>query len=103
VADDVNGPTEGLSRYIAGLRAVVEAFADYQWELQRLLVDGQWLAARLYGIGTHTGPFRGIAATGRVIRTQELVIYRTADGKIAECWGDLGSTVRDELTSGTTP
>jgi hypothetical protein len=31
-----------------------------------------------------------------------LVIYRTVDGKIVECWGDLGSTVRDELTSGTT-
>jgi predicted ester cyclase len=28
VAEDVNGPTEGLSRYIAGLRAVVEAFPD---------------------------------------------------------------------------
>jgi predicted ester cyclase len=80
---------------------MVEAFPDYQWDLQRLLVDGQWLAARLYGTGTHTGPFRGIAATG-VIRTQELVIYRTVDGKILECWGDLGSTVRDELTSGTT-
>jgi predicted ester cyclase len=65
VADDVNGPTEGLIRYVAGLRAVVEAFPDYQWELQRLLVDGQWLAARLYGTGTNTGTFRGIAATGR--------------------------------------
>jgi predicted ester cyclase len=102
VADDVNGPTEGLGRYIAGLHAVVDAFPDYQWELQHLLVDDQWLAARLCGTGTHTGPFRGIAATGRVIRTQELVIYRTVDGKIVECWGDLGSTVRDELTSGTT-
>jgi predicted ester cyclase len=97
IAEDVNGPTEGLSGYIAGLRAVVEAFPYYQWKLQPLLVDDQWLAARLYGAGTHTGPFRGIAATGRVIRTQELVIYRTADGKIVECWGDLGSTVRDEL------
>jgi predicted ester cyclase len=38
VADDVNGPGEGLSRYIAGLRAVIEAFADYHWNLQRLLV-----------------------------------------------------------------
>ena len=102
VAEDVNGPSEGLSRYIAGLHGVVEAFPDYHWELRHLLVDDQWLAARLYGAGTHTGPFRGIAATGRIIRTQELVIYRTADGKIAECWGDLGSTVRDELTSGTT-
>ncbi len=49
----------------------------------------------------HNGIFRGIEATGREIRTQELVIYRVADGKIVECWGDLGSTVRDELTSGT--
>jgi predicted ester cyclase len=102
VAEDVNGPTEELSRYVAGLRAVVEEFPDYRWDLQRLLVDGEWLAARLYGTGTHTGPLRGIAATGRVIRTQELVIYRTVDGMIVECWGDLGSTVRDELTSGTT-
>jgi predicted ester cyclase len=101
VADDVNGPREGLSRYIAGLRAVVEGFPDYRWDLQRLLVDGQWLAARLSGTRTHTGSFRGVAATDRAIRTQELVIYRVADGKIVECWGDLGSTVRDELTSGT--
>jgi predicted ester cyclase len=72
----------GASRYIAALRAVVEAFSDYQWELQRLLVDGQWLAARLYGPGSHNGPFRGIAATGRAIRTQELVIYRTVDSKM---------------------
>ena len=103
VARDVNGPREGLSRYIAGLRAVTEAFADYHWDLQRLLIDDQWLAARLFGTGTHTGTFRGIAATGREIRTQELVIYRVADGKIVECWGDLGSTVRDELTSGAAP
>ena len=101
VADDVNGGAEGLNSYIAGLRAVVQGFPDYQWDLQRLLIDGQWLAARLYGAGTHAGPFRGIGATGRAIRTQELVIYRVADGKIAECWGDLGSTVRDELTSGS--
>lgn len=102
VANDVNGPTVGLSGYISGLQAVVEAFPDYHWELHRLLVDDQWLAARLSGTGTHNGVFRGIAATGRVIHTQELVIYRTADGKIVECWGDLGSTVRDELTWGTT-
>jgi predicted ester cyclase len=68
VANDVNGPIVGLSRYIAGLHAVVKAFPDYHWELQRLLVDDQWLAARLSGTGTHTGLFRGIAATGPVIR-----------------------------------
>jgi hypothetical protein len=49
-----------------------------------------------------TGLVRGIAATGRVIGTQELVIYRTAEGKIVESWSDLRLTVRDELTWGTT-
>lgn len=101
IAHEVNGPTEGLSRYIDGLRAVVVAFPDYRWDLQNLLVDGQWLAARLYGTGTNSGPFRGLAATGRSIRTQELAMYRVADGKILECWGHLGSSVRDELRSGT--
>jgi predicted ester cyclase len=102
VSENVNGAAEGLGRYVAGLRAVVAGFPDYQWQLHRLLVDGVWLAAVLTGTGTHTGTFRGIEATGRVLRTQELVVYRTEEGKIAECWGDLGSTVRDELTSGTT-
>lgn len=100
VASDVNGSTQGLDAYIGGLEEVVEAFPDYHWDLQRLLVDDLWLAARLYGTGTHRGTFRGVAATGRVIRTQELVIYRLAGGKIAECWGDLHTTVRDELTFG---
>jgi len=54
--------------------------------------------ARLTGTGTHTGTFRGIPAAGRCIRAQELVIYRLADNRIAEAWGDLGSTVRDKLT-----
>jgi predicted ester cyclase len=68
VADDVNGPGEGLSRYIAGLRAVTEAFADYNWDLQRLLVDDQWLASRLSGTGTHTGTFtKGRASCSRRI------------------------------------
>jgi predicted ester cyclase len=78
----------------------VEAFPDYRWDLQQVLVEDRWIAARLLGSGTHTGHFRGVAATGRLIRTQELVMYRVRDGKIVQCWGDLHTTVRDELTSG---
>jgi len=40
-------------------------------------------------IAGHTEPFCGIAATGWKISTQELVIYRFADGKLVQCWGDL--------------
>jgi predicted ester cyclase len=100
VAKDVRGSTEGLVNYITSCFDVVAAFPDYRWSLQHAIVDGDWLAARLIGTGRHSGTFRGIEPTGRVISTQELVMYRFVEGKIAECWGDLHTTVRDELVSG---
>lgn len=103
VADDIvgTGSTTGLTGYIAGLYSLVDAFPDYHWEIEQLVVEDPWLAVRLYGSGTHTGgPFLGVPATGRRVRTPELAFYRIADGKIAESYGDLGTTVRDELVSG---
>jgi predicted ester cyclase len=96
----VNGVEQDVDRYIAGLRAVVEAFPDYHWELRHLLVDGDWLSAHLIDTGTHAGTFLGVPATGRAVTAQELAIYRVDRGRIVECWGDLGSAVRDQLTWG---
>ena len=99
VSEQVSGsePVDGLAGYIDGVKAVCTAFPDYHWELQELVVEDDTIAARLIGQGTHTGPFSGIAPTGRRIITQELVIYRIADGKIVQCWGDLFPVVRDAL------
>ena len=94
-----SGPVDGLSGYVEGVKAVCTAFPDYHWELQELVVEQDTIAARLIGRGTHTGPFSGIAPTGRTISTQELVIYRIADGKIVQCWGDLSPVVRVALRS----
>jgi predicted ester cyclase len=93
-----SGAADGLAAYIDRLKDVTAAFPDYRWELQELVVEGDTIAARLIGQGTHTGPFGGVAATGRRISTQELVFYRVADGKIVQCWGDLFPVVRDALT-----
>lgn len=102
VAPDVvaSETAEGIDGYIAGIEAVVTGFSDYRWDLQHLLVDGTWIAARLIGVGTHTGPFRGLAPTGRAIEVQELAMDSTESGMITRCWGDLGATLRDELVSG---
>ena len=94
-----SGPVDGLAGYIEGVKAVCTAFPDYRWDVQELVVEQDTIAARLVGQGTHTGPFGGIAPTGRRIRTQELVVYRIADGKIDRCWGDLFPVVRDALTA----
>ncbi len=40
--------------------------------------------------------------TAKAVAIQELAIYRIRHHRIAECWGDLGSVVRDELVSGGT-
>jgi len=94
----VNDAPEGLDQYIGGLRAVVEAFPDYRWDLRQLVVDGDWLGARLIDTGTHTRTFLDVPATGRVISVQELAMYRVDGGKIVEAWGDLGSAVYERIT-----
>lgn len=93
----VNDAQAGLNGYGAGLRDVADAFPDFRWELRRLVVDGDWLAARLDNTGTHTGTFDGFAGTGRLVRVRELAMYRLAGGKIVESWGDLGSVLYEAL------
>lgn len=82
----VNGKPQGLAGYVAGLEAVVAAFPDYRWDLQHLLIDGCWLAAHFTDTGTHRGPFFGVPATGRVVTTQELAVYRVDAERIVEVW-----------------
>ena len=82
----VNGEVQGLEGYVAGLESVVAAFPDYRWELQHLLVNGDWLAAHFCDTGRHRGPFLGVPATDRRVETQEFAFYRVADGLIVEVW-----------------
>jgi steroid delta-isomerase-like uncharacterized protein len=82
----VNDETQTLAEYAAGLEQVVRAFPDYRWDLQHLLVDGDWIAAHFADTGTHRGTAFGVPATGRTVRTQEFAFYRIEDGKIVEVW-----------------
>lgn len=99
VAADVtgSGPVDGLAAYVEGVAAITTGFPDYRWEPQQVLVDGDTVAVRLRGRGTHRGTFAGIPATGRAVDVQELVVYRFRDGRIVECWGDLFPVLRDAL------
>jgi len=82
----VNGEVQGLEGYVAGLESVVAAFPDYRWELQHLLVSGDWLAAHFRDTGRHSGPFLGVPASNRRVETQEFAFYRIADGLVVEVW-----------------
>lgn len=78
---EVNGAPHDVRRYAVGLRSVVETYPDFRWELQHLLIDGDWLSAHLIDI--YTTP------DGRLARLQELALYHVNDGRIAQVWGDL--------------
>jgi predicted ester cyclase len=74
----------------AGTRAIAQewttAFPDWTFELKAVVAEGDLVVAHLPYSGTFTGPILGQAPTGRFARVDEMVIFRIADGKIAEAW-----------------
>ena|SRR5581483_4003035 len=66
--------------------AVIAAFPDWRSSVQDVLVEGQQVAVRVSGSGTHTGQgFPGIPERARVTSTG-LAWLRLSHGKIAEIW-----------------
>jgi predicted ester cyclase len=73
-----------------GTRAIAEewtaAFPDWRFELRALIAEGDLVAAHLPYHGTFEKPMSGIDPTGRHADVDEMVIFRVADGRIAEAW-----------------
>lgn len=69
--------------HVAGLR---EAFPDQHFTVEDLLVDDSRAAARWRMDATHLGPIGGVAATGKRVTQDAIVIYRFEGDKIAELW-----------------
>jgi predicted ester cyclase len=54
-----------------------------------LIAEGDRVAERWTGRGTHRGELQGIAPTGRRVEVPGSVFYRIVDGKIVEFRGQL--------------
>lgn len=82
---------------------LVQAFPDWHWEVRSQLVDDALVALHFSVTGTHLGVFRGIAATGRRVRTSEFTLYRVEDGKFTDVW-DLTDmdTVMEQISQSPT-
>jgi steroid delta-isomerase-like uncharacterized protein len=74
----------------AGTRAIATewtaAFPDWQFELLGLIAEGDRVVAHVPYSGTFTKPISGVAPTGQFARVDEMVIFRIAEGKVAEAW-----------------
>ena len=66
--------------------AWTSAFPDWRFELLALIAEGDRVVAHMPYRGTHRRAILGVAPTHRSCTVDEIVIFRVADGKIAEAW-----------------
>ena len=74
----------------AGTRAIATewttAFPDWQFELHRLIAEGDLVAAHMPYRGTFINPLFGTPPTGRATSVDEIVIFQIANGKVTAAW-----------------
>jgi steroid delta-isomerase-like uncharacterized protein len=81
--DQVSG-VEGLKHFFVMLRS---GFPDFEGTLEDLFAEEDKVVLRFTFRGTHQGEFMGIAPTGKQVTMPGIDIFRIADGKIVELWG----------------
>jgi predicted ester cyclase len=62
------------------------AVSDMHQTIEDLVAEGDKVACRWSGRGTHVGDLMGAAPTGKAITITGIVIYRIANSKIQEEW-----------------
>jgi len=80
VPEPLRGP-EGMKEFISTYRA---AFPDARITVKEQLAEGNLVATRWSGSGTHEGELMGIAPTGKHVTVSGLTISRLEGGKIVE-------------------
>jgi steroid delta-isomerase-like uncharacterized protein len=76
-----------------GLKGFAEmwrgSFPDWNSTFEELIAEGDRVAERWTGRGTHQGELQGIPPTGRRVEVLGSVFYRIADSEIVEFRGQL--------------
>jgi steroid delta-isomerase-like uncharacterized protein len=65
------------------------SFPDWHSTFEELIAEGDRVAERWTGRGTHRGELQGIAPTGKRVEAPGSVFYRIVGGKIVEFRGQL--------------
>lgn len=95
LADDFvdHGAPEGLPPGREGTRIFLTALfgwaSDLQVEILDLVAQGDRVVVRNRWTGTHEGPIFGHPPTGRRFEMDGIVMWRVAEGRLAERWAVL--------------
>jgi predicted ester cyclase len=79
-------PLKGLdgARELIGMWKA--AFSDMKVSVEDSVTEGDRVAVRFVVSGRHSGPFMGIAPTGKQIKVSGTGIFRVVDGKSTDNW-----------------
>ncbi|MDQ5812208.1 MAG: ester cyclase [Actinomycetota bacterium] len=77
---------DGLKRFAGTFR---ESFPDWHSTFEELIAEGDKVAERWTGRGTHRDELQGIPPTGKRVEVPGSVFYRIVEGKIVEFRGQL--------------
>jgi predicted ester cyclase len=76
----------GVTRDLKSRRA---AFPDLKTQVDKVLVDGEFVTVLWSGEGTNTGEGNGLPATGKKLKGSGITIWRISGGKIREEWSEF--------------
>ena len=86
------------------LPALPQAFPDVLFEVENLVAEGDMVAFRLTWTATHQGEFLAILPTGTRATVTEMHMFRIADGKVVERWGEWDALgLMQQLGAAPTP
>lgn len=93
-------PMPGQPAGVEGIEYVMStlhtAQPDLQFTVDDLVAEADRVAIRWTLRGTSTGPMLGQPPSGQPVQQTAIVIFRIADGKIAERWAGFSPTEKPE-------
>lgn len=80
------GDHVGPERFTDIVRTWLSAFSDLQVTRLHCSQEGETVVVHWMAQGTHTGDFKGVAASSRPVRYHGISYYRMEEGKVVEYW-----------------
>jgi steroid delta-isomerase-like uncharacterized protein len=83
-AADFTGPQgeKGPAGFRANLEMLLKGFPDIHYTIKDLVAEDDKVAANFTWVGTHTGQFRNVPATGKSVTNDGMAVFVLKDGKI---------------------
>jgi len=82
----VNGSAIDLAGYREMTSGMNTAFSDLKHDIHHIVAEGDSVAVGITFRAKHTGPYEGIAATGKTIAMEEIVVLKFRDDKVVSEW-----------------